>query len=415
MTGDDRGARLEGEADGEVRVGGGRAGARSEKAAGEFGQHPALEGREKRGGRARPHPGEEVARDFEGAGAHPMDEEGKAEAEERGEPGVFAEVGEGGEQDGHHQAAAPAAPKTIEEQDEEQEGRDHHARTAMREDERGMDAVEVGEGEGDGAAAVHRPGECQAAGEIRHGLGRGAEQGEVFGEVGHPFGREEEQEPARAACEGGEERACEGGQAAARHAPDPQVGEQEGEAEEQAAREVERVPGNEAAQARNLCREEQHEVVVAEADVWVEGEMGRDVAARHERDGGQVLVVFEEGQAAANGGEDVNEEGERGNLSPRGGQEGAADLVPRKRAGEEQAEGEGEERAQPEGRRRGQDAPQQVGKPGLRHRAERQPRPEDEAPRGAERGLNEEHPARRPGEEPEEEGEFGGHGASIHW
>ena len=204
----------------------------------------------------------------------------------------------------------------------------------MREDERRVDAVDEGEGEGDGRAAVHVPGEEQAAGEVRHGLGGGTEQGDVFGEVRHPTGREQEQEPARPAREGGEDRAHGRGEATARHAPRPQVGEQDGETEEQAAREVERVPRDDPAEARDLRREQEHEIVVAKTDAGIEGEARREIAARHQRDGRQVLVIFKKEQAAADGGENVGEREERGDLSPRGRDEGAADFRPRERPGE---------------------------------------------------------------------------------
>ena len=74
--------------------------------------------------------------------------------------------------------------------------------------------------------------------------------------------------------------------------------------------------------------------MVAKTDAGIEGEARRDVAARHQRDGRQVLVIFKQEQAAADGGEEVGEEDERDDLSPRGRDEGAADFRPRERPGE---------------------------------------------------------------------------------
>ena len=141
-----------------------------------------------------------------------MKEEGEAEAEERCEVGVFAQVGERGEEDDHHEAAAPIADETVDDENQDGERGHHHARTAVREDERHVDAVDEGEWEGNGWAAVDGPGEGETAREVGDGLRGGTEEGDTFGEGRDPTGWEEEQEPARTAREGREERTRERGE-----------------------------------------------------------------------------------------------------------------------------------------------------------------------------------------------------------
>ena len=145
-----------------------------------------------------------------------------------------------------------------------------------------VDARVEREREGDRRAAIQGPIPDQYLGEARPGRAGRPDDRDVSGDPGEHRARQQEQKPAGPSRKCQHEARQKRGQAAAREPIRPEACQDERQRHDQAARQVERGPGEHPSQAHELSRKQEQEIMVAEVERRAERKMRWHVTGRHQ-------------------------------------------------------------------------------------------------------------------------------------